>query len=157
MSSHLDGAGQARMVDVSAKPKSARTAVAEGIMRVSGEVVSAIRENRLRKGDALAVARIAGVMAAKNTPGIIPLCHHIAIDGCEVELELGENWIRAECRVACLARTGAEMEALCGVSAALLAVYDMAKSLDKGMEIGPVRLLRKTGGKSGDYQRGPDR
>ncbi len=157
MSSHLDEAGRARMVDISEKHRTARTAAAEGTILVSEAVLAAIRDSSLKKGDALAVARIAGVMAAKNTPRTIPLCHDIGLTGCEVAFEPGEGRIRAVCRVKCMARTGAEMEALCGVTAALLALYDMAKSIDKEMEITGVRLLSKTGGKSGDYAAGERR
>ncbi len=153
MSSHLDENGQARMVDISEKHRTARTAAAEGIIMVPETVLAALRANSLKKGDALAVARIAGIMAAKNTPRTIPLCHDIGLTGCEVEFEPGDDRIRAVCRVKCMARTGAEMEALCGVTAALLALYDMAKSIDKGMEITGIRLLSKSGGKSGDWER----
>ena len=156
MSSHLDSAGKARMVDVSAKSETVRTAMAEGFISMSAAALTAIRENNLKKGDALAVARIAGIMAVKNTPQTIPLCHNIPLGGCEVEFEIGTDQIRAVCRVHCQARTGAEMEALCGVSAALLTIYDMAKSIDKRMEMGGIRLLEKTGGKSGDFVRRTD-
>ncbi len=155
MSSHIDESGAVVMVDVSAKSETERTAVAEGFIRVSEAVLAAIRDNSLRKGDALATARVAGIMAVKNTPRTIPLCHDIPVSGCDIGLELGEGRIRATCRVVCRARTGAEMEALSGVSAALLTLYDMAKSLDRDMEIGGVRLLSKSGGASGDIVREP--
>lgn len=154
MSSHLDAAGKAVMVNVTEKAESARTASAEGVLVASPAVLAAIRENGLKKGDALAVARVAGIMAVKNTSRVIPLCHDIPVGACDIGFELGEKEVRATCTVSCLARTGAEMEALNGVTAALLTVYDMAKSIDKGMEITGVRLLSKTGGKSGDYSRG---
>lgn len=141
------------MIDVSGKPETSRTAVAEGTITVSEAVFAAIRGNALKKGDALAVARVAGIMAAKNVPGTIPLCHHIPLAGCDIAFELGDGKIRATCRVVCHARTGAEMEALSGVSVALLTLYDMCKSIDKGMEMGGIRLLAKDGGASGDYRR----
>lgn len=144
------------MVDVSAKAETSREAVAEGRIRVSDEVLRAIRDNAVKKGDVLAVARIAGIMAVKNTSRAIPLCHDIPVSGCGVDFELLDGAVRATCRVACQARTGAEMEALNGVTAALLTVYDMCKSIDKAMEIAGVRLLSKTGGKSGDWRLGAD-
>lgn len=153
MSSHLDPSGNAVMVDVTAKQETARTASAEGFLRATKDVVCAIRENSLKKGDALAVARVAGIMAAKNTAGTIPLCHDIPLGACTVEFELGAEEIRAVCSVRCLAKTGAEMEALNGVAVTLLTLYDMAKSMGKGMEIANIRLLKKTGGKSGDFLR----
>ena len=153
MSSHIDESGSAVMIDVSGKAVTARTAVAEGFIRMSGAVLEAIRGNTLKKGDALAVARIAGILAVKNTPRAIPLCHSIPIDGCDIALETEDGRIRATCRVACTAKTGAEMEALSGVSAALLTIYDMCKSIDKDMELYGVRLLAKSGGASGCHVR----
>lgn len=153
MSSHLDAHGKAIMVDITEKNETARTATAEGVLIASETVLNAIRENSLNKGDALAVARVAGIMAVKNTARVIPLCHDIPISACDIEFDLGRDRLRAVCRVACRAKTGAEMEALNGVAAALLTIYDMAKSLDKGMEIAAVRLMSKTGGKSGDFVR----
>lgn len=153
MSSHLNATGKAIMVDVTDKAETARTASAEGVLRASSAVLASIRENSLKKGDALAVARVAGIMAVKNTSRVIPLCHDIPVGACDIEFELGEDEVRAVCRVACLAKTGAEMEALNGVATALLTLYDMTKSIDKGMEITGVRLLGKTGGKSGDFFR----
>lgn len=150
MLSHVDESGNARMVDITRKPATARTAVAEGFIYMSGEALEAVRGNTLKKGDALATARIAGIMAAKNTPRAIPLCHDIHLTGCEIGFTLGDGWIRAECGVRCQASTGAEMEALSGVAGALLTVYDMCKSVDKHMRIDGVRLLSKTGGRSGD-------
>lgn len=153
MSSHLDDQGRARMVDVTPKEETVRTAGAEGTLLASAAAVEAIRANALSKGDAVAVARVAGIMAAKNTSRTIPLCHDIPLGSCGVEFEFGESSIRVVCSVSCRARTGAEMEALHGVSVALLTLYDMAKSIDRGMEISGVRLLSKTGGKSGDFSR----
>lgn len=150
MLSHVDESGNARMVDISRKPATARTAVAEGFIHMSVEALEAVRGNTLKKGDALATARIAGIMAAKNTPRAIPLCHDIHLTGCEIEFIPGDGRIRAECRVRCQASTGAEMEALSGVAGALLTVYDMCKAVDRHMRIDGVRLLSKTGGQSGD-------
>ena len=154
MSSHLDSEGKAIMVDVTAKGETVRTASAEGRLCATEAVVSAIRDNTLKKGDALAVARVAGIMAAKNTSRVIPLCHDIPLGSCTIDFELSDKEIRVLSRVACQARTGAEMEVLSAVSTALLTLYDMAKSIDKGMEITGVRLVSKTGGKSGDFVRG---
>lgn len=153
MSSHLDAAGKAFMVDVSAKSETDRSAVAEGYIHVSDAVLTAIRENNVKKGDALGVARVAGILAVKNTPRTIPLCHDIPIAGCDIQFTLEDGRIRAVCSVVCHARTGAEMEALSGVTTALLTIYDMCKSIDKAMAIDNVRLMKKTGGKSGDYTR----
>lgn len=141
------------MVNISAKEPSSRAASAEGFLVASPAVLAAIRDNSLKKGDALAVARVAGIMAVKNTARTIPLCHDIPVDACDIGFEFVGDHIRAVCRVACRARTGAEMEALHGVAVALLTLYDMAKSIDKGMEIAGVRLLAKSGGKSGDFFR----
>ncbi len=156
MSTHLDAAGKAIMIDVSDKAETARTAVAEGVIRLSAEALAAIRDNNLKKGDALAAARVAGIMAAKNAQHAIPLCHTIPLSGCDIGFELGDGMIRVRCRVRCVARTGAEMEALCGAATALLTLYDMAKSIDRTMEIGGLRLVAKSGGKSGDYRRETD-
>lgn len=156
MSSHLDESGKAFMVDVSGKSETGRTAVAEGYIFVSEPVLAAIRENAVKKGDALGVARVAGILAVKNTPRVIPLCHNIPISGCDIQFTLEEGRIRAVCSVVCHAQTGAEMEALSGVSTALLTIYDMCKSIDNAMEINNIRLLKKTGGKSGDYVRRPE-
>lgn len=145
------------MVDVSTKEPSNREAVAEGMLFAPAEVIAAIHDNSLKKGDALAVARVAAIMAIKNTSRVIPLCHDIAINGCEVAFSLEEKGIRTTCRVTCRDRTGAEMEALHGVSVALLTLYDMGKSIAKDMEIGAIRLLAKSGGKSGDYRADPER
>lgn len=155
MSSHVDESGNARMVDISAKPATTRTAVAEGRIHMSGDALAAIRDNTLKKGDALATARIAGIMAAKNTSRAIPLCHDIQLAGCDIEFTQGDGWLRAVCAVRCHARTGAEMEALSGVAGALLTVYDMCKSVDRNMRIDGISLLSKTGGQSGDLTFAP--
>lgn len=153
MSTHIDADGNAVMVDVSAKAATARTAVAEGRIRVSEAVMRAVREGSAAKGDVLGAAQLAGIMGAKKTADLIPLCHPLPLSHCTVVFELEENVIRAVCEVKTVYRTGVEMEALTGVSLALLTVYDMCKSMDKRMEIGEIRLLKKTGGKSGDFTR----
>lgn len=140
------------MVDVSHKAVTAREAVAEGRLAVSREVIAAIRGHAVKKGDVLAVARIAGIMAVKNTSRTIPLCHDIPIDGCAIDFVLEATAVLARCSVVCAARTGAEMEALCGTATALLTVYDMCKAIDKGMVLEDVRLVSKSGGKSGDWR-----
>lgn len=153
MALHMDHDGNALMVDVSAKEITARSATAEGRIRISPRVAAAVREKTAAKGDVLSVAQLAGIMGAKRTPDIIPLCHPLSLTGCRVRLTLDGDAIRAECVVSTRERTGVEMEALTGVSVALLTVYDMCKGMDKGMEIHGVRLLKKSGGKSGDYDR----
>ncbi|HET6486490.1 MAG TPA: cyclic pyranopterin monophosphate synthase MoaC [Spirochaetia bacterium] len=142
--SHLDEQGKARMVDVSGKPRVLRTARATGTVRMAAETVRLIRENQLQKGDALAVARIAGITGAKKTSELIPLCHGIRVDQVTVDLTLGEGRVEIESRVICTESTGVEMEALVAVSIAALTLYDMCKAVDKGMTIEAVRLLEKT-------------
>lgn len=139
------------MVDVTGKSETARTASAEGFLRASETVAAAIRDNTLRKGDALATARIAGIMAAKNTSRTIPLCHDVPLESCTVDFEVAGDSVRVVCKVACTAKTGVEMEALHGAAVSLLTLYDMAKSIDKGIVVSGIRLLTKTGGKSGDF------
>ena len=153
--SHVDASGAARMVDVSAKAESARTARAGGAIRMSGEALALVRENRVAKGDVLSVARIAGIMAAKRTSELVPLCHPLPLSSVVVDLRLDEvlPGVRVEATVATTARTGVEMEALTAVSVALLTVYDMVKAVDRGMEIGPVLLLEKAGGAGGPWSR----
>ncbi|HEY8309780.1 MAG TPA: cyclic pyranopterin monophosphate synthase MoaC [Gemmatimonadaceae bacterium] len=150
---HTDSTGSARMVDVSAKLESRRVATAGGTIRMSRDAFAAIRDNTIAKGDVLGVARIAGVMAAKRTSDLIPLCHPIALASVDVALTLDESVpaIRAEATAVATGPTGVEMEAIVAVTIALTTIYDMAKSVDRGMVIGEVRLLRKSGGKSGDY------
>ncbi len=149
--SHLDAQGAAQMVDVSGKPDSVREAAAEGFISMTPEVIAAIRAGDIKKGDVLGTARIAGIMAAKRTSDLIPLCHPLPIASVGVEFDYVDTGIRVECRVRTTGKTGVEMEALTAASIALLTIYDMAKALDKGMAIGPVRLLAKSGGKSGDW------
>lgn len=152
---HLDEAGRARMVDVAGKPVTRRTASAEGVIRMRAETVRAIRERSLAKGDALAVARIAAIGGAKRTADLVPLCHPLPLDGVRVEIEEVEDppGLRVTAETTTEARTGVEMEALCAVSAGLLALYDMCKAHDRGMEIGPIRLVSKQGGRSGAWSR----
>jgi len=151
---HVDESGAARMVDVSAKDVTARTATASGRVLVSAEVVALLRGDGVPKGDALAVARIAGIMAAKQTPALIPLCHPLAISGVVVDLEVSDDAVEIVATVRTTDRTGVEMEALTAVSVAALAVVDMVKAVDKGAVITDVRVETKTGGKSGDWSRG---
>ncbi len=154
--SHVGPHGEARMVDVSAKPASVRTARAAGTIRMAPATLAAIRENTLEKGDVLSVARIAGVMAAKRTAELVPLCHPLPLDDVRVELtpDPGLPGIRAEATTRTNAKTGIEMEAIVAVTMALVTVYDMAKGIDRGMVIGDVVLLEKTGGQGGDWRRG---
>jgi cyclic pyranopterin phosphate synthase len=148
---HLNAAGEARMVDVSAKAATVREAVAEGFIAVAPAALAAIRAGGIAKGDVLAVARVAGIMAAKRTADLIPLCHPLPISGVDLDLALEDNGVRATATVRTTHTTGVEMEALTAVSVALLTVYDMAKSMDRAMAVGGVRLLRKTGGRSGEW------
>ncbi len=151
--SHLDARGKARMVDVSAKPETVREAVAVGKVAMKSETLRAISDGTLPKGDVLAVARVAGIMGAKNAAATVPMCHPIRLGQAEVGFAFGEGaiFIRARCKSR--GSTGVEMEALASVAAAALAIYDMCKSADRGMELGPFALARKSGGKSGLYVR----
>jgi cyclic pyranopterin phosphate synthase len=146
MFSHLDGEGAARMVDVGEKTVVRRTAVAGGFVRMSSETIELLRNTALPKGDALNTARIAGVMAAKKTPELIPLCHGLNLTSVDVEFEVGHDRVSITATTRASDRTGVEMEALTAVSVAALTVYDMCKAVDKGMVIGEVRLLEKTKG-----------
>lgn len=152
---HLDEAGHARMVDVGDKPVTRRRAVATAGVRMSPETARRLLDGDLPKGDALAVARLAGIQAAKRTPELIPLCHHVALAGVGVDLEVdaAQGLVAIRAAVEAADRTGVEMEALTAVSLACLTLYDMCKAVDKGMEIGAIHLETKTGGKSGDYRR----
>lgn len=141
---HVDGSGQARMVDVSGKPRVRRAARAEGFIFLAPGTVRLVRENALAKGDVLAAARLAGILGAKRASDLIPLCHNIEIEHAEVRLEVLEDRIRIEASAACTDKTGIEMEALTAVSIAALTVYDMCKAVDKAMRIEGVRLLEKT-------------
>jgi cyclic pyranopterin phosphate synthase len=150
---HLDERGSAHMVDVSAKDVSARTATAEGRVLVSTEVIRLLRESGLPKGDALAVARIAGIMAAKRTPDLVPLCHPIALHGVDVDLSVDDDGVTVRATVRTADRTGVEMEALTSVTVACLALFDMVKAVDPAAVITEVRVLEKTGGKTGTWTR----
>lgn len=150
---HLDAAGAARMVDVSDKPVTSREANASGRVLISPEVVALLRGDGVPKGDALGVARVAGIMAAKKTPELIPLCHPLAISGATVSLEVEDDAVLISATVRTTDRTGVEMEALTAVSVAALTVIDMVKAVDKGASIANVQLDVKTGGKSGDWHR----
>ncbi len=152
-SSHIDENGNAVMIDVSAKNITVREATAEGFIAVSPDVVAGIREQKMKKGDVLTVAQLAGIMGAKQTANLIPLCHPISLTNCTVMLEVFDAGIQVRCTAKTKNKTGVEMEALTGASIALLTIYDMCKSLDRGMEIQSVRLIHKSGGKSGEYKR----
>jgi cyclic pyranopterin phosphate synthase len=151
--SHTDATGAARMVDVSAKEPTAREAVASGVLRTTPQVISLLRADGLPKGDALATARIAGIMAAKRTPDLVPLCHPIALTAVQVELELGDDavWITATARTT--DRTGVEMEALTAVAVAGLTLHDMIKAVDPGAVLTDIRVDFKSGGKTGQWRR----
>ena len=153
--SHVDAEGSARMVDVGGKPETARTARAEGSITMSADALAAIERNTVSKGDVMATARIAGIMAAKKTADLIPLCHPLPLTDAGVDLEVDHSLpgLRITAWASTHGRTGVEMEAMTAVAVALLTVYDMAKALDKGMEISGVRLVEKSGGKSGDWKR----
>jgi cyclic pyranopterin phosphate synthase len=149
---HVDAQGAARMVDVSAKPDTVRRATASGRITMSDEAAAAIREGSVKKGDVLAVARVAGIMAAKRTAELIPLCHPLPIAGVTLDLTVDEAGVTATAEVVTSHATGVEMEAMTAVSVALLTIYDMAKAIDRGMVIGTVRLLAKSGGRSGEWR-----
>ncbi|MEO8579786.1 MAG: cyclic pyranopterin monophosphate synthase MoaC [Gemmatimonadales bacterium] len=152
---HLDAEGRARMVDVGRKPDTARSARAEGTIRMSGDALEAIERNSLAKGDAVSTARIAGIMAAKRTAELIPLCHPIALTdvGVDVDVDRSLPGLRVTAWASTRGPTGVEMEALTAATVALLTIYDMAKALDRGMEISGVHITEKRGGKSGDWKR----
>ena len=149
---HLDEAGAAHMVDVSGKATTAREAVATGRITMSPEAATAIRTGTALKGDVLAVARVAGIMAAKKTAELIPLCHPLPLTKVAIDLAVDDSGVTATATAATDAKTGVEMEALTAVSVTLLTIYDMAKAIDKAMTITGIRLLTKTGGKSGDWK-----
>ncbi len=157
--SHVDDEGRARMVDVSGKQETRRTALATARIRLGAEAFSLVRANAVKKGDVLSVSQLAGVMGAKRTSDLIPLCHPIALTSVDMRLKLSEDndSVLVECEARCDGKTGVEMEALVGASVAALTVYDMCKAVDKGIVIEEVRLARKTGGKSGDYVASDDK
>lgn len=150
---HLDGEGSARMVDVSAKDPTTRTARARGRVRMAEPTRRLIAERALPKGDVFTVARVAGILAAKRTAELIPLCHPLPLTDVQVDLTLGETGVEIAATAVCVGRTGVEMEALAAVTTAALTVYDMCKSADKNMVIEDVCLVEKTGGRSGDFRR----
>ncbi len=154
---HFDEGGRAHMVDVSAKAETARTAVAEGWVRMSPETLALVEEGRAKKGDVLGVARLAGIMASKRTSDLVPLCHPLPLSRVALELTADPALpgVRIAATVGTTGRTGVEMEALTAVSVAALTVYDMLKAAERGMEIGGIRLLVKEGGKSGRWEAGP--
>jgi len=153
--SHLDQDGRARMVDVGDKAVTTRAATAEGEIRMSPEAFRLVADQAVAKGDVLTVAQVAGTMAAKRTADLIPLCHPIGLDHVEVETRLDDTLpgVRVRASVRAVGRTGVEMEALTAVSVGLLTVYDMVKAADRAMELGAIRLVEKTGGKSGTWRR----
>jgi cyclic pyranopterin phosphate synthase len=150
---HLDAAGHARMVDVTLKQPTVRSATARAFVRCAAEVVAALRDGTVPKGDVLAVARISGIQAAKRTPELLPLAHVIGVHGAVVDLQVEDTGVAIEATVRTADRTGVEMEALTAVTVAGLAVVDMVKALDKATSIESVRIVAKTGGKSGDWVR----
>jgi cyclic pyranopterin phosphate synthase len=154
--SHVGASGEASMVDVSGKELTERVAVARGSIRMMPATLEAIRANTLKKGDVLAVARVAGILAAKRTPDLIPLCHPIPLTDVQIELRADSDLpgIIAEATARATWKTGVEMEALTAVTVSLLTVYDMAKSLDREMELDDISLIQKSGGKLGDWSRG---
>ncbi len=153
---HVDASGKARMVDISGKAATHRMARARGNIRMRPETLASIRDNQLAKGDVLTVAKIAGIMGAKRTSELVPLCHPIALSDMDLELRLDESLpgITVEATARTTGQTGVEMEAIMGVSVTLVTLYDMAKGVDKGMVIGDISLVEKRGGKSGDWVRG---
>jgi cyclic pyranopterin phosphate synthase len=151
---HLDAGGRARMVDIGDKPVTEREAVARGSVRMAPETLARIHSGQISKGEALAVARLAGIMAAKRTAEIIPLCHPLALNSVQVDFSApSADELQIEARVRVSGKTGVEMEAVSAVSAAALTIYDMCKAIDRGMVISDVRLMEKRGGRSGTYRR----
>lgn len=154
--SHVDEQGRARMVDVSAKAPSARRAVARGRLMARPETIALIRDGKAPKGDVLGAARIAGIMAAKRTSDLIPLCHPLPITAVSIDFDLHEDAVAIEAQVKVTGQTGVEMEALTAVSVAALTLYDMLKAVDKEMRIHAIRLVHKSGGRSGTYDAAPE-
>ena len=149
---HFDNKGNAVMVDVSDKDITERIATAEGKIKMNNTAMEAVVNGTSKKGDVLNVARVAGIMAAKKTFEIIPMCHLLMLTECSVDFEVKKNYVVAKCTVKTKGKTGVEMEALTGVNVALLTIYDMLKAVDRSMEITDIRLLYKNGGKSGEYK-----
>lgn len=150
---HIDTDGRAHMVDVADKDDSKRTAIARGFVHLSANTLKAIEQGRTKKGDVLSVAELAGIMAAKKTAELIPLCHPLPLSRVKLALVLAEDGVAVTSEVGCTGKTGVEMEALTAVSVACLTVYDMVKAMEKSARIGGIELVEKTGGKSGDYKR----
>ncbi|MDX9916994.1 MAG: cyclic pyranopterin monophosphate synthase MoaC [Gudongella sp.] len=150
---HFNEEGRARMVDVGKKDDTNRKAVATGRIRMMEETAFKIKEGQIKKGDVLAVAQVAGIMAAKKTGDIIPMCHNIMLTGVDLKFEVGDNWVDIQAEARSSGKTGVEMEALSAVSVAALTIYDMCKAIDRGMIIEDIMLKHKSGGKTGDYNR----
>jgi len=150
---HFDDSGASRMVDVSEKPVTVRTAVAEGRVTMRRDTLELIQNKQLAKGDVLEVARLAGIMGTKRTSELIPLCHPLPIDGVKIDFDIADTTVVIRAEIRTTGRTGVEMEALTAVTVAALTIYDMCKSVDREMELGPFRLIEKTGGRSGHFRR----
>ncbi|MEZ5372422.1 MAG: cyclic pyranopterin monophosphate synthase MoaC [Microthrixaceae bacterium] len=153
---HLDPLGRARMVDVTQKEVTARRALARGRVFMAAETTALIARGEVSKGDVLAVARVAGIQAAKRTSDLIPLCHPVGIGGIFINFRIDDSWVEVEAQVETVDRTGVEMEALTAVSVSCLTIYDMCKSVDRAMSLGEITLWEKTGGRSGTYRREVD-
>lgn len=150
---HFNEYGKAKMVDVSEKNETKRVAIAKGSIKMKPETIQMIKNNKMKKGDVLSVAQIGGITGAKKTWDIIPMCHNIFLTGSDIKFTVLENEIEVEATVSTVGKTGVEMEALTAVSTAMLTIYDMCKAVDKDMVIGNIRVMKKIGGKSGEYKR----
>ncbi|GIM30931.1 cyclic pyranopterin monophosphate synthase MoaC [Paraclostridium bifermentans] len=150
---HFNEYGKAKMVDVSEKNETKRVAIAKGSIKMKPETIKMIKDNKMKKGDVLSVAQIGGITGAKKTWDIIPMCHNIFLTGSDIKFTVLENEIEVEATVSTIGKTGVEMEALTAVSTAMLTIYDMCKAVDKDMVIGNIRVMKKIGGKSGEYKR----
>lgn len=150
---HFNEYGKAKMVDVSEKNETKRVAIAKGSIKMKPETIEMIKDNKMKKGDVLSVAQIGGITGAKKTWDIIPMCHNIFLTGSDIKFTVLENEIEVEATVSTVGKTGVEMEALTAVSTAMLTIYDMCKAVDKDMVIGNIRVMKKIGGKSGEYKR----
>lgn len=149
---HFNEQGLSKMVDVSDKPTTKRVAVASAFIKMNPDTITKVKEGTISKGNVLAVAQVAGIMAAKNTPSLIPMCHHINLSGADITFDIEENGIRLFSKVKCKGETGVEMEALNAVTVAALTIYDMCKAVQKNIIISDIHLVSKTGGKSGEYK-----
>lgn len=150
---HFNEYGKAKMVDVSEKNETKRVAIAKGSIKMKPETIQMIKDNKMKKGDVLSVAQIGGITGAKKTWDIIPMCHNIFLTGSDIKFTVLENEIEVEATVSTVGKTGVEMETLTAVSTAMLTIYDMCKAVDKDMVIGNIRVMKKIGGKSGEYNR----